>query len=139
MDLNTNGHAIPTTSTVGVPGTHRLEFRVEADPFWLSPIRSFVTDLGLRADLDLDAVADLTMAVDEAVALFLAAATRDQVVSGRVEIAHAVITVGVSLPGRRHLATDTFGWRVMTTLADRVETEPDGTGIRLVKRCGDDR
>lgn len=137
MNLSTNGYSV-TATAAHTPGLRRFEFRLEADPFWLSPVRSFVTDLGLRADLDLDSVADLTMAVDEAVAQLIAAAGEGQRVTGHVEIARTFIAVCVSLPSRQHLATDTFGWRVLRALADHVELAPDGTGIVLVKERAPD-
>lgn len=143
MNQQTNGH--PTATALrGTTGRHRFEFRLDADPFWLSPVRSLVTNLALRAEFDLDTAADLTMAVDEAVALLINIAGRAEVVTGHVELTDGQIRVCVSLPARpqrpRLVSTDTFAWRVLSTLADRVELIPDGRGdtagslgIQLVK------
>ena len=122
------------------PTRHQLELRVDADPFWMSALRALITDVAIRADFDLDSVADLTLAVDEACAALIGAAAPQDTLVCRFAVAADRITVTVTLPigwrtERRSLPTDTFGWRVIRTLTDDVELM-DGRGslgIRLVK------
>jgi serine/threonine-protein kinase RsbW len=118
---------------------HQLELRVDADPFWMSSLRALITDLAIRADFDLDAVADFTQAVDEACAVLIGAAAPQDTLVCRFAVAADRITVTAMLPTEWHaeypgLAADTFGWRVMCTLADDVELMTDGMlGIVLTK------
>ena len=121
---------------------HQLELQVDADPFWMSALRALTTDVAIRADFDLDSVADLTLAVDEACAMLIDAAQPEDTLVCRFAMVADRIIVTVTLPGGWHdrpgLSTDTFGWRVMVTLVDDVELL-DGTGgdatlaIRLAK------
>jgi serine/threonine-protein kinase RsbW len=117
--------------------------RVDADPFWMSALRALTTDLAIRADFDLDSVADLTLAVDEACAMLIDVAGPHDTLVCRFAVAVDRITATVSLPirwqrDRPDLRTDTFGWRVMVTLTDDVELV-DGSGgegmvaVRLTK------
>lgn len=122
------------------PTRHQLELRVDADPFWMSALRALITDLAIRAEFDLDAVADLTLAVDEACAALIGAAAPYDTLVCRFAVAADRITVTATLPtvqraDRHALPTDTFGWRVIMTLADDVELmDRDGVlGIRLTK------
>lgn len=120
---------------------HQLELRVDADPFWMSSLRALITDLAMRADFDLDAVADLTLAVDEACALLIGASAPHETLVCRFAVSADSITVTATLPPVEHparrpnLPTDTFGWRVIRTLADEVEllTADGAPGIRLTK------
>jgi serine/threonine-protein kinase RsbW len=142
MDAWNNGCL--DTAPPRLPNGRRFDFRFDARPFWLSPLRSMATDLALRAEFDVDAAADLTLAVDEAVAELIKAAVADEHISGCLEVTPTGIRVTVCLPpagshGPRILPTDTFGWHVLRTLADHVELIPDeddaqgAVGILLVK------
>ena len=123
-----------------LPTRHQLELRVDADPFWLSSLRALITDLAIRADFDLDSVADLTLAVDEACAALIGAAAPHDTLICRFAVSVDLITVSATLPtgwraDRPSLPTDTFGWRVIRPLADDVELMDDAgvLGIRLTK------
>ena len=129
-------------------GVSTVEIRTSASAALIPTIRAVASDLAARADFDLNDISDLRMAVDEACATlddiaapsstlqctFLVRPERIQV-HAEVQAAEADSTV----------ATDTFGWRVLQTLADEVTVhhEParaDGSptvGIRLDKRSGD--
>jgi serine/threonine-protein kinase RsbW len=126
-------------SPIGRLADHQLELRLDADPFWMAPLRAFTSDIAARADFDLDAVADLTLAVDEACAALVgAAAPRDTLVC-RFAVGTDHITVTATLPGcwpqERLLPDDGIGWRILTTLADDVQLldELPAPGIRLTK------
>lgn len=112
------------------PPRHQLELRVDADPFWMSALRALITDIAIRADFDLDSVADLTLAVDEACAVLIGAAAPHDTLVCRFAVAVDRITVTATLPAtwnreRRTVPTDTFGWRVIRTLTDDVELVQD--------------
>ena len=129
-------------------GASTVEVRTSASAALIPTIRAVASDLAARADFDLDAISDLRMAVDEACATLVdvAAPTSSLVCTflvrpERIEV-HAQVQT-------KHpeavVSTDTFGWRVLQTLADEVSVhhEPGAdrkaptVGIRLDKRSGD--
>ncbi len=131
-----------------IDGVSTVEVRTSASAALIPTIRAVASDLAARADFDLDAISDLRMAVDEACATLVDVAAPHSVlhctfhvradgieVRAEVEAGHADATV----------STDTFGWRVLQTLADEVDVlsgpAVDGgrptVGIRLDKRAGD--
>jgi serine/threonine-protein kinase RsbW len=106
------------------------------------------SDLAARADFDLDAISDLRMAVDEACAALVDAADPTSVLECRFLVRPERIRVHVEVQAAKPdtvLSTDTFGWRVLQTLADKVEVlhgattegRPATVGIRLDKSAGD--
>ena len=107
-------------------GVSTVEVRTSASAALIPTIRAVASDLAARADFDLDAISDLRCT-------FLVRADGIEVLA-RV---HAGPEVGVS--------TDTFGWRVLQTLADEVAvigpSADDGAaatvGIRLDKLAGE--
>lgn len=112
-------------SAVGVTGAATVEIRTAARAALIPTVRAVASDLAARADFDLDAISDLRMAVDEACATLVGLATADSplrctfdVHGERIDVSARVHTsTGASLP------TDSFGWRVLQTLADRVSVE----------------
>ena len=131
-------------------GAAVVEVRTSATAALIPTIRAVASDLAARADFDLDAISDLRMAVDEACATLVdvaAPATMLQctfrVHAEHIEV-HAHVQAGAADAA---VSTDTFGWRVLQTLADRVEAirqeSVDGAGsggptvgIRLDKHAG---
>ncbi len=116
--------------------SHQLEIRLDADPFWMSPLRAFVSDFAERAAFDVDAVTDLTLAVDEAHTALITVADDSEPVIGRFALSDDSISVSVELgPNRtdtaRTLSTDSYGWRVMSTLTDELELVPDSSHSTL--------
>jgi serine/threonine-protein kinase RsbW len=110
-------------------------------PAQLAPVRVVAADLAARADFDLDAVADLRMAVDEACSTLATLAPHGARLSCLLRVDPDQITVTVRVPAMAaaQLPRDTFGWRVLNTLTDSVEVlsdnglHPASLGIRLVK------
>ncbi len=98
-----------------------VEVRVPAVPRAVITMRTVAADLAARAEFTLDAVADLRMAVDEACSSLVALARPDTrlTCSFNVGEEHITVTATVRTTGER-LSTDSFGWRVLTTLADDV-------------------
>lgn len=118
--------------------------RVGAAATHLPPLRTVAADLATRADFDLDSVADLRLAVDEAAAELIAVAARGALLSGsfRVDDDQMQVTVSVPAVAEATLRRDTFGWRVLTILVDEVHVL-DGArddrprlGITLRKKRG---
>ncbi|WP_312858151.1 ATP-binding protein [Pseudonocardia pini] len=118
-----------------------VEVRTSASAALIPTIRAVASDLAARADFDLDAISDLRMAVDEACATLVDVAAPGSslhceftVLGEKIEVHARVDTTGPEST----VSTDTFGWRVLQTLADEVELRVDGgrtVGIRLHKRA----
>ena len=133
-------------------GMSTVEVRTSATAALIPTIRAVASDLAARADFDLDAISDLRMAVDEACATLVDVAAPSTMLqctflvhAEHIEV-HAEVRAGAA---DAVVSTDTFGWRVLQTLADSVEAlrkDADSAdavdhagptvGIRLDKRAG---
>ncbi|PRX45374.1 serine/threonine-protein kinase RsbW [Prauserella shujinwangii] len=122
-----------------------IELRLGANLVHLPIIRSVAASIAIRADLDLDAIADLRLAVDEACSTLITRAVADSTMVCRFTISDQELrfTGTVSSDGDDVPSTASFGWRVLTTLADSADSwvEPsrvNGHGnwvhIELTKR-----
>lgn len=108
----------------------------------LPPLRLVAADLAARADFDLDAVADLRLAVDEAASELVTVAAPEAVLTCTFFLDYGQMEVTSSVPARSGatLREDSFGWRVLTTLVDEVRVigdpraDPPVVGISLCKR-----
>ncbi|WP_246843394.1 ATP-binding protein [Allokutzneria sp. NRRL B-24872] len=114
-----------------------IEVRVNANAAHLSVVRAVAADLAMREDFDLDSIADLKLAVDEACSTLIGVALPGAALScrfsptaGRVVVDVSVLSAEPHEPKR-----DTFGWRVLSTLADDVtaSTTPTDDGKHLVR------
>ena len=119
----------------GKRGPAAVELRVAARLENLAVLRTLVGAVGTFADLDLDSVADLRLAVDEACTLLIRSASPGTslvvVVDPRdddvvVEASAVCETGDVVSPG-------SLSWMVMSSLADAVQVfhdgvQPDGNG-----------
>ncbi len=118
--------------------------QVGAAAVHLPPLRTVVADLATRADFDLDSVADLRLAVDEAAAELIAVAAPGALLTGSylTDDDQMQVTVTVPAAAGASLRRDSFGWRVLTTLVDEVRVldgAQDGQprlGITLRKKRG---
>lgn len=130
--------SVPTPEAVGA----MVEVRIPASPVHIPTVRTVAADLAGRQDFDLDGIHDLRMAVDEACAELAALATPGSALHCVFVVNPDQIeaTVTVTVPELVRLSTNTFGWRVLSTLTDLVEPVykpdiPDGqlpnVGIRL--------
>lgn len=108
----------------------------------LSTLRVVTADLAARADFDLDTVADLRLAVDEAASELVAVAAPGTVLRCvfSLDFRQLKVTSWVYIRPGATLQRGSFGWRVLTTLVDEVQVigEPDTdlptVGIALCKR-----
>ncbi|MDL5160544.1 ATP-binding protein [Actinomycetospora termitidis] len=121
-----------------------VEVRVPAVPRAVVTMRTVAADLAARAEFTLDAVADLRMAVDEACSSLVPLARPDTKLTCTFILDEERITVTATVltPGPERLPTDSFGWRILTTLADDVRMlsstgDPFRLALRLsVRRLG---
>jgi serine/threonine-protein kinase RsbW len=120
-----------------------VEVRISAQPALIPTVRAVASDLAGRADFDLDAISDLRMAVDEACNTLIGFTSDDGVLVCRFSVAADSIEVTVSTRAASadaKIGTDSFGWRVLETLADEVQADrgldgdPTALAIRLTKR-----
>ena len=129
-------------------GPSTVEVRTSARASLIPTIRAVASDLAARADFDLDAISDLRMAVDEACATLVDVAAPSSVLRCTFLVRPERIEVHAEVQAGRVddvVSTDTFGWRVLQTLADDVTVHhspaSDGNGpmvgIRLDKRAAD--
>ena len=111
---------VPSPREQGPP--RDVELRVRAVPEALVTVRTVAGDLAARAEFPLDTVDDLRLAVDEACTCLADLARPDTrlTVTFAVEDDRITLTASVSTTGPTALPTDTFAWRVLSTLADEV-------------------
>jgi serine/threonine-protein kinase RsbW len=104
-----------------------IEVRLPATPAHLPVLRTLSADLAARLDFNLDEVADLRMAVDEACAGLVAraAAPTTLTVSFKAENGTLWVVASAQTTDGAEPARDTFGWRVLTALVDEVDTSAD--------------
>ena len=140
------------TETPTADHNGHIEVRVDAKAWMLPFVRTMAAEVAARADFDLDAIADLRMAVDEACAALLGDAAGDGQLCCEFAVDKDRIQVQVTVPPRRPDArfdTTGFGWQVLRTLVDEIVTlpveatdatgPPEGTGavlgVRFAKKA----
>jgi serine/threonine-protein kinase RsbW len=131
--------------SVAESGASVVEVRISAVPALIPTVRAVASDLAGRADFDLDAISDLRMAVDEACTTLIGFTPKDGLLRCRFRLEADRIEVVVSTrttSANAEVSTDSFGWRVLETLADEVraarglEGDPEALAIRLTKHAG---
>jgi serine/threonine-protein kinase RsbW len=118
-----------------------VELRLGASARHLSAVRALAADLAYEMDMNLDAVSDLRLAVDEACSALVQLAAPDSVMTCSFAVAREAVTVRVSVPSENEHGPSRrdFSWQVLTTLADDARSEvtngPDGylVSIELTK------
>ena len=112
-----------------------------ADTSYVSLARSFAALMAARADLTVDRLEDVRLAVDEAVSQLV-----HEAADGTVTLAFAEEPDGLSIRAwavtgaSEAPAQDTFSWTVLAALADEVEASAaDGVvtiALRMLRRQG---
>ena len=118
---------MPDTVTLVIP----------ADTAYVSLARSVAASMAARADLTVDHLEDVRLAVDEAVSQLIHDAS-----DGSITIHFMVqgdgLAIEVTAPATKELARDTFAWTVLSALVDDVTaTAVDGTAtiaLRMSRR-----
>ena len=105
-----------------------IELRIGAVLTNLPIIRSLAASIAMRSDFDLDAIADLRLAVDEACSTLITQAAPDAVLTCSFRVNQDEIRFVVTVPSTSDVkpSSDSFGWRVLTTLTDHTATWVDG-------------
>jgi serine/threonine-protein kinase RsbW len=119
-----------------------IELRLGADLVHLPIVRSVAATIATRADFDLDAIADLRLAVDEACSTLITRAVPGTTMRCRFTVTdHELRFVGTVWSASEGTpSTKSFGWRVLTTLTDAVDSRVNSNGqghqveIELSKR-----
>lgn len=107
---------------------NEVEFKVAAKLENLAVLRTLVAAVATFEDLDMDTVADLRLAVDEACTRLIRSASPDATLvvtvhpgqdAVRIDAATTCTTSDIMAPG-------SFSWHVLSSLADEVSTFQDG-------------
>ena len=98
-----------------------------AEPTQLSVMRAVIGDLAMRADFDVDSIADLRLAVDEACSSLIRLATPNATLVCRLHSGTDALSIQAEVASDEAAGprTDTFSWRVLTSLMDSVSTSVD--------------
>jgi serine/threonine-protein kinase RsbW len=129
------------------PAGDEIEVRVGADAAQLPVLRAVASVVAMRQDFDLDAIADLKMAVDEACSMLVLKAAKGTILSCRFQPAETEIRIVATALSDNDEWPDTgsFGWHVLSTLTDSLDAsvaqgpaDPGGFTLRieLTKRNG---
>lgn len=107
-----------------------IELRLGAELTNLPIIRSLAASIAMRADYDLDAIADLKLAVDEACSTLITRANENATLQCGFTVSKDEIRFKVTISSPSDLApsSDSFGWRVLTTLTDQARSWVDRNG-----------
>lgn len=106
-----------------------VELRVAARVDNIAVVRTLVGVVGALEDFDVDSVADLRLAVDEACTQLVHAASDGATLVMVVDPGADVVRIDLCVPcrGDREVMTPgSFGWYVLTSLVDGVNTYRDG-------------
>jgi len=106
-----------------------VEFRIAARLENLAVLRTVVAAVGTFSDLDLDAVADLRLAVDEACTRLIRSATPGATLVVVVDPRDDVVVVEASTNcDTNDVVTEgSFSWHVLSSLTDDVQTFHNGS------------
>ena len=117
----------PEPASPGQP----VEFLVPARTESLALVRALVTALGTLEDLDLDAMADLRLALDEACTALIRSAAPDSrlTVSVHPRQHDLLISVSARCEHENVLRPGTFSWHVISSLTDDVKTFRNGADV----------
>lgn len=121
-----------TTASIDSDRAHThpiVELRVRADPGQLPVLRAVAAAIALQHDFDLDTVADVKLALDEAATRLIMSAVDGTDVTCRFQAIAPTLRISVSATTRPSPTTSarTFGWHVLNSLADSVDVRVDNT------------
>lgn len=112
------------------PGSERaVELRVTPRLESLAVVRMLVGAIATFEDLDVDAVADLRLAIDELCTLLIRSAAPDATLTVVIDPHDDDVTIQASAAcnGADVLTPGSFSWHVLTSLVDDVQTYRDGS------------
>jgi len=108
-----------------------VEISVPASSAYVATLRLTASSLAGQADLTVDEIDDLALAVDEACALLLPHANGGPL-TGRFTIAPGSLSVAVGLSGDAGEVDRTgFAWTLLSALADNLQVGSEGTALSV--------
>ncbi|EHY88867.1 ATP-binding protein [Saccharomonospora azurea] len=116
-----------------------VEMAVDAEPALVPVMRNVAADLAIRLDLQLDTIADLRLAVDEACGLLLTRAATPTTLRTRFSVAENTITARTEVVCRAGTALpdNGFHWHVLTALVRSVHCfhtrGPEGEPLTVIE------
>lgn len=109
-----------------------VELRVRATPDQLSMLRALAAAIAIHEDFDLDSIADIKLAMDEACTYLIVRATAEAVLVCRIQFLNNCLRIAVSTTttDSDDTASNAFGWHVLNALTDTIDMtrEPDADG-----------
>ena len=95
--------------------------------------RTMAAAMAARAELTIDQLEDVRLAVDEAVSLVLVDSPTDGVVTCTFDVEGTTLDISVSAPSTsgREPERDAFSWTVLTALVDSVTASTDAGALTL--------
>ncbi|GGS32845.1 MULTISPECIES: anti-sigma factor [Actinokineospora] len=101
-----------------------VELRVDAALDSLPLVRTMAGAVAMRADYDIDAIADLKLVADEICTMLIRRAVPGGRLCGRFSLLPRSLTFGVSVAvtDTAPIRPDTLGWRLLTALVDSIAT-----------------
>ena len=110
---------------------NEVEFRVAAKLENLAVVRTLIGAVGTFEDLDMDTVADLRLAVDEACTRLIRSAVPGStlVVVVRPRDSDVVIDASTTCSSPDIMAPGSFSWHVLSSLTDEVKTFQNGEAV----------
>jgi serine/threonine-protein kinase RsbW len=122
--------------STAMPTAAAVEVRIPAHPALVPTVQTVVRDLAVRADFDLDAIADLGLAVTEACSTLIGLADTAARLSCRVTIHADKMEIAVITQARVPASIfDTAGlsWGVLRVLTDQTQLESDARGLIAIR------
>jgi serine/threonine-protein kinase RsbW len=123
------------SSTRPPTNTYIADLRLTTDLVRLYLVRSMVASIAIREDFDLDTIEDLKLVVDEMCATLMVRARPNTELACRFEGAPRSIGVLATVlsDSPEPIPQNSFGWEVLTILADEVSSwiTPEGDGHRI--------
>jgi len=100
-----------------------IEVKVRADPSQLVILRGIAATMASQCNFDLDEIADVRLAVDEASSLLIVRAQPDSTLQCRFLVAPGTLWVAVTAntTGADAGSRRGFGWHVLNTLVDSID------------------
>jgi serine/threonine-protein kinase RsbW len=110
---------------------NEVEVRVVAKLENLAVLRTLIAAVGTFEDLDMDTVADLRLAVDEACTRLIRSAVPGStlILVVRPQENAVVIDASTTCTSPDIMAPGSFSWHVLSSLTDEVKTFQDGESV----------
>jgi serine/threonine-protein kinase RsbW len=104
------------------PSGDEIEVRIAADAAQLPMLRAITSAVAMRQDYDLDSIADLKMAVDEACSMLVLRAITGSILTVRFTPKSEIRVVATVLSDSDDWPdTGAFSWHVLSTLTDSLD------------------